>query len=180
MELTTQVTGEVVDPSDPHSIVESLLPYYSNDTTKNRYLSFRAAGFTVNESIALAVTSYRSVMRWRADDPEFKRLDTEDIGHLRDSVGANYLRMEFTRNFRLVLEKDRRILDKAMSGTPLPKEDQQYLRAIRSQYTPAALASLETVISGEDEESEKFDLRSLVLRMTQNGHQAELSIQAVE
>lgn len=171
-----QPETSVVDPSDPEGILEGLLPYYPEDNGKSKYLSFRSVGFGVNDSCSLTGVSYRTVMRWRADDPDFRRLDTSGIGKLRDDVGNNYLRLEWSRNFRLALEKDRQVLEAAARKQPLSSEDRAYLKAIRNQYTPAALEALERILLGSTSDDEGFDLTKFVLAAARDGRTTDVHV----
>lgn len=171
---------DVLDPNDTQAVVENILPHFTDNSVKNRYLSFRASGFTVNEAVQLAGTSYPSVMRWRHQDHKFKELDTNGLSELRDQVGTNYIRMEFTRNLRLFLEHDRQIITKAVANhILLSPTEQAYLRAIRQQYTPQQMQALEMVLAKElptNDTDDRWDLRSIVLRSMQNGRDMELSL----
>ena len=143
-ELTT------IDPKDPEAIVEGIIPYFPDDRGKTNYLSYRSCGFAEREACKLANVSQRSVQRWRHDDPVFHRLDTEGLSELRAKVSTHYLQMEFTRNFRMLLDVDRAVIYRKLTArNPLSKEDNDYLAKIRPMYTPAALSSLEIAIAPE-------------------------------
>ena len=182
-DLTTQpLEGEVlpvVNPDDTQGIVEGILPYFPDDTGKTRYLSFRSVGYNVHESCSLTKISYRTVMRWRVADVEFRELDTKGLSVLRDKVGANYLRMEWGRNFRLVLDRDSKVLEKAAKGKELTKSEDAYLRRIRGEYTPQAMAALEEVLSANGKGDGKgFDLTAFVLGLSKQNEEVSLSIHA--
>lgn len=140
---------QTVDPHDPEAIVEGIIPYFPDDRGKTLYLSYRSCGFAEREACRLATVSQRSVQRWRHDDPEFRRLDTEGLTELRARVGSQYLTMEFTRNFRMLLDVDQKIIKKRLFGESMSKEDHDYLARIRPLYTPQQLQSLEVAATPE-------------------------------
>lgn len=140
-----------VDASDPEGIIEGINPYFPDDRGKTNYLSYRSCGFGEREAAKLAGVSQRSVQRWRAYDPRFRQIDTEGLSELRAKVSVNYLQMEFTRNFRMLLDIDRAVIMKKITGSkPLTKEDNDYLGKIRPMYTPQQLAALEGTILPEE------------------------------
>ena len=146
--------------ANPVATSQSVLPYYVDDTKKTKYLSFRATGFTPTEAMELADVTDRSVKRWRAADPEFKRLDTTDIAELRQTHGAAYHSAEFQRNLRAFMELDRKVLAHAHAimsdGGELGMMDaaeQGYLKTIRPLYSAGNLAAMiKAVNNGEGDE----------------------------
>ena len=164
--------GEIVDGSSPEGLAEAFLPYYPEDTKKASYLKFRVAGFGFVDSCLLADVHKKTVMRWRNDDPEFKRIDTADMATIRQKLAAQYLSIEFTRNMTLFLQKDFKILmkDALVGAVPtgekdpatgkdktiscLSKDEQNYLIKIRPFYTPQALAEIQQLAAGNNPTSD--------------------------
>ena len=72
--------------SEAEAISEALVPYFPEDGKKSKYLSLRACGFGFRESFQLSGVSMRSVMRWRKEDPEFRRLDLGSATELRNRL----------------------------------------------------------------------------------------------
>lgn len=151
---------EYPDANDIESIAEGLTPYGDN-TLKNKYLSFRACGFSIRESERLANCTQRTVERWRAQDEEFRRLDTQGVSELRKSLAKEYVFSEFLRNFRLVLEKDAKVLAKSLAKPklndrgemvdPLSKEEHEYLRKIRGMYSAQQLEAVRLALMSAEE-----------------------------
>ncbi len=160
--------------SDAVATSQSVLPYYVDDTKKTKYLSFRATGFTSTESRTLADVTERSVIRWRAKDPEFKRYDTTDVAELRQTHGAAYHSAEFQRNLRSFMELDRRIIARAHAilNTPdgelgmMDTAEQGYLKTIRPMNSAQYLGAMVRATSGDkDEGSTKFDFSTMIAEM---------------
>lgn len=171
---------QAVEESPTQSLVEALVPYFPDDSNKSRYLSYRACGFTVTESIGYAGITLRTLRRWRAADAEFRRLDTKDIATLRNAVGDSFLEMEYRRNYRLVLQSDFDIISKHLKskengGDPLTDKEHQYLLKVRSHYTPQQMEILSKLTSG-DEDRESFDWTEMVLSV--RGRRGEIHLAA--
>ena len=130
---------------DTENISQSIIPYY-DDTKKAKYLSFRVAGFTVTEARDLSKCSWRSVKRWREEDDQFAHFDTDGLIDLRKQLSNEYLNLEFTRNFHLVLQKDFGVLYKDAMEIPLSDREHQYLLKLRNHYTPQQLAFIKQLL----------------------------------
>jgi len=145
-------------------VVEGMLPYYPDETRKSTYLSFRAVGFTYREAINLAGISDRTVKRWREADAEFARIDTTGLMELKKQMGAEYLNIEFSRNFRLALEKDFQVLTKSVQfPEKLTDRENQYLLKIRAFYTPQQYAIIQQLV-GEAAQT-GFDFTKMVFEI---------------
>ena len=169
-------------PTDTSSLstVESLLPYFPTDNAKLQYISYRACGFTTTEAVTLTGITDKIRGRWIRDDPEFRHLETH-INDLRQTVGAHYTMAEFLRNFRLALEKDYRVLSRALSeergdigvgGEPvqLSTADRAYLLKIRSLYTPEQLAKVKQALTGQaDGGVTQVNFTQLILQIAREG-----------
>lgn len=159
---------------NPVAVSQSVLPYYTDDTKKTKYLSFRATGFTVTEARELTPCDKRTVERWRAADSEFKRLEGPDIAELRQTHGAAYHSAEFQRNLRSFMELDRRmiarahaVLNEGLELSAMDMAEQSYLKTIRPLYSPAGLAAMITASNGGKSSDSKieFDFTQLVQDM---------------
>lgn len=167
-----------VDPNDPAATAEAVLPYYVDDTKKTRYLSFRATGFTVGESMSLTGVHERTVFRWREADPEFHRLDTEAVGELRRTHAANYQAAEFQRNLRSFMELDRRLIARANAVLAeggelgdMSREEVSYLKSVRPMYSAQNLAAMVRAANGEkgDQGGQTINFNQLVLDVKKAG-----------
>lgn len=141
------------------SAATALIPYRRSDD-RAKFLGWCCTGFSDEE--ALYVLGLNRA--WLADarlDSKFTDLE-ERIPEFRKELSREYLELDFQRNFRMVLEKDRRIMQRALemeleeneAGEMVPAEmtpyDQQYLLRLRSAYTPQQYQLLEAVVAGED------------------------------
>lgn len=136
----------------------SLIPYRRDDD-RAKYLGYMCCGFSDEEALyVLGLT--RSWLTDARQDEKFTDLE-ERIPELRKELSREYTEMDFYRNFRMVLEKDHRILRKSLemelvededTGEMVPAEmtpfDQQYLLRLRSAYTPQQLQLLEAISAG--------------------------------
>lgn len=153
---------ELSDKGTPEtSIASSIIPY-SRDTEEARWLGYRACGFSIREALQMVDRS-KTWLSLQRRNPIWVDLETR-IPEFRRELSKEYTEIEFFRNFRLVLEKDHRVLQatlfpKKMSvtlsdgttqevDTPMSKQDHEYLIKLRSQYTPQQLQILEAIVSG--------------------------------
>lgn len=145
--------------------IEAIVPYFPSEPKKSKYLSFRACGFTVRESCQLTKITESAARHWRANDPEFNNLDTAGISDLKKQIGMEYLDVEFTRNFRLVLQKDLVVLMKSLTTKDgLTPQEQQYLLKIRQFYTPQQLAIIQQLAGSV--KGGTFDFTKLVFQIS--------------
>ena len=122
---------------------------------KALYLSYRVTGFSIRESMQLANCSQRSVLRWRELDPEFERTDTKGLTELRRELGIEYLGLEFLRNYRLFLDKDYKVVMKALyTPEAMSDDEKQYLLKARVHYTPQQLQILDDLTKGTSSQDE--------------------------
>ena len=152
--------------SEPKEVTAatSLIPYRKDDL-RCKYLGWMASGFSDEEALyVLGLNRYWLELQ-RKDD-KFCTLE-ERIPEFRKELSQDYTELDFYRNFRMVLEKDHRILRKSLEMEfeevedeetgevkTVPVEmtsfDQQYLLRLRSAYTPQQLQLLEAVVSGDN------------------------------
>ena len=157
--------------TETDSIAKSFLPMLVDDgfgdtTTAKRaeYLSKRICNFSVRESCQLANVSEKTVRRWRNTDPDFLRIDTEGMTELRKNFSTEYIDMQFTRNFHLVLQKDFKILYKDATNGGLTEGEEKYLEKIRVHYTPQSLAMVKQLLGGGNTQ-EPFDFTKTIFKM---------------
>ncbi len=141
------------------SAAMSLIPYRRDDL-RAKYLGWMSSGFSDEEALYVLGLN-RSWLELMRQDDKFSDLE-ERIPELRKVLSQEYTEMDFYRNFRMVLEKDHRVLRTSLGmelvededGEMVPAElsafDQQYLLKMRSAYTPQQLQLLESVASGGD------------------------------
>lgn len=134
------------------SIAGALIPY-SRDDDKARYLGYKACGFSVREALQMIEKSKSTLSIWRRDQV-FVDLENR-IPDIRKELSKEYISIEFYRNFRLVLEKDYKVLRRSLrleqdsAGNPvaMTQADQSYLLRMRSNYTPQQLSILEVIVA---------------------------------
>ncbi|KKN74204.1 hypothetical protein LCGC14_0392900 [marine sediment metagenome] len=148
-------------------IAQSLLPYYTEGGKKASYLSYIMAGFSIMESIKLAGIHVKTRTRWKEDDPMFVELEGKASTELRRQLADQLIDIEFTRNFRLVMAKDFKVLFKDAAGEEaLTETEQAYLMQIRKFYTPQQFLMLRQLISGNLETKDQgFDFTRTLLEI---------------
>ena len=167
--------GQPVIGNDTQAIAESIVPFYTDDTKKAKYLSYRTAFFSVAESCKLADVHLKTIRRWRESDPNFRKIDVEDMGELRKSMSSQFLDAEFTRNFRLIMQKDFTIIDKSMDARRVLTEfEQAYLLKLRSHYTPQQLAMIKQLLGGGTVDK-PFDFTKLTLTIKRERETMEIT-----
>jgi hypothetical protein len=152
-------------PTETENMVRATLPY-SEDSKKSKYLSYRLMNFTPRESMKLAKVASRTRDYWIEKDPMFVELDNEGLTDRRKQLAAEYLNIEFTRNFRMVLEKDFQVLYKALTDDlNMSKNDTEYLMRLRGHYTPQHLAMIKSLMGEKPKEDSGFDFTKMVISM---------------
>ncbi len=128
----------------------SRIPLQSGSQKKALYLSYRATGFPVRQACDLAEMSLEDLHRWRKQDSQFKLFETEKLHELQATVGSDVVRLEFMRNFRMVMKKDFLTIRKALFDEEnLTDAEWKYFLLIRRHYTPNDMLALEKAISPE-------------------------------
>ena len=152
---------------DTINILASAIPQFDGDEISHKkalYLSYRISNFTSRESEKLANVSHKQVTRWRQNDPKFVELDGSGLTQLRKTMSNQFLDMQFTRNFRLIMEKDFQVLYKDAIKEPLTQSEMVYMAKIRKHYTPQSLAMIKQLLGGGTTES-PFDFTKLTLEV---------------
>ncbi len=164
-----------VNVSSTEDIVESSLPVFTDSAKKMEYLKYRSGGFTVLEACKMVGCHLKSVSRWRKD-PKFARIDMDGITEERKKLAAEFLNIEFGRNFTLIMKKDAQVLLKSLQDNYiLTPVDAQYLMKLRSHYTPQALAMMKQLLSGGDL-TKPFDFTEVI--MTLRKERQEITFEA--
>jgi len=137
------------------SIATTLIPWRKDDN-RAKYLGYLACGFNVEESLYMLGLRIDWLEEQRQDD-DFSVFELK-VPEIRKELCREYIELDFFRNFRMVLEKDYRILRTALgmdSSSPdfdgsvmMSGQDHQYLLKMRSAYTPQQLQILEQVMRG--------------------------------
>lgn len=138
------------------SIPRSLVPY-PRDDNRSRFLGLMSSGFTVREALGLIGDAKSTLSRWKKD-PVFLDLFQNKMPELRKTLALEYPALEFLRNYRLVLEKDFRVIKESLAKKTrtvvvdgqhkevpagMGSQDFQYLLKLRAHYTPQQLQAIE-------------------------------------
>ena len=152
-------------PNTALANAEAALPLFDwNNDNKRKYLSYRLCGFTRTEAAEYAEVNIKSVNAWRSKDEAFAVIDKTNLLELRKQVAKEVVALDYTRNFKLALAMDEKLLLKA-TRTPslMTKDDQAMLKTIRPLYSPQGLAVIEDFFN-EDKGAESFDELILIAR----------------
>ena len=138
------------------SIATTLLPWRKDDY-RAKYLGYLACGFSVEEALYMLGLKIEWLEEQRQDN-QFSTFEFS-VPEIRKELSKEYIELDFFRNFRMVLEKDYRVLKDALEITGdglMTSHDHQYLLKMRSAYTPQQLQILEQVMKGVGEEGFNF------------------------
>ena len=156
------------DATDEEKIAAAIVPY-NRDDDRARYLGLRSSGFKIREALQLLGKAKSTLSHWRLD-PDFVQLENR-LPEFRKALALEYTGLEFIRNFRLILEKDLRVIQRSLqkdtegNSVLLSDQEQQYLVKMRNQYTPQQLQVIEALIT-ESGVGEGFDFTGKVLELT--------------
>jgi len=174
--MTNDITPE-------ESVAMSLVPW-DRDDERTRYLGLRSCGFTIREALRLIGRAKSTLSLWRHND-EFVKLETQ-IPDMRRQHRQEYTNTEFFRNYCLVLEKDKQVLESSLypgkdgdgKAVPMTKWDHEYLLKLRSHYTPQQLQVIEALIEG-DRQGKGFDWSELFLTATRIQERVSIGVKVV-
>jgi hypothetical protein len=148
-----QYEGEVVRDkgNEALSIASTVIPYDREDS-EAQYLFNRACGLSVRETLEVIDRTKGWLSNIRARDPQFVELEKQ-IPEFRKTLSKDFLKIEWMRNFRLAMAKDRKILKRSLgmerdgSGevVTMTNFDQQYLLKMRTHYSPQQLQVLQAI-----------------------------------
>ena len=128
------------------SIATTLLPWRKDDN-RARYMGYLACGFNPEEALYMLGLKLDWLDEQRQDEG-FSTIELR-VPEIRKELSKEYIELDFFRNFRMVLEKDYRVLKLALDDSKiLGKQEHDYLLKLRSAYTPQQLQILEQVMKG--------------------------------
>lgn len=135
------------------SIASTLIPY-DRDDPMALFLGYRACGFSIREALVMIDRS-KAWLSEQRHSAKFVELEGK-IPDFRRDLSKEYIEIEFFRNFRLVLEKDYKVLlrslglEKDETGTEVSMSsgDWGYLYRMRAQYNAQQLGMLEAIVRG--------------------------------
>ena len=154
--------ADPIGQTETEKLASSIIPY-ARDDAKARYLGLRASGFTIREALRLIGYAHSSLSKWRLDE-EFVAIEAR-LPEFRQQLSMEYANLEFVRNYRLVLEKDYRVLIQSLkSKEVLTDQEQAYLLKMRSHYTPQQLQIIEALLGSDGKGlGDAMDFTELVL-----------------
>ena len=152
-------------PNSALAKAEMALPLFDwNNENKRKYLSYRLCGFNREEAAKYAEVNIKTVNNWKNKDQAFADIETRNLLELRREVAKEVVALDYTRNFKLALAMDEKLLRKATDQASLmTKDDQALLKVIRPLYSPQGLAVIEAFFE-EDKGAESFDELILIAR----------------
>lgn len=150
-----------ISPQETLAKADSVLPRFDwDDEKKRRYLSYRLCGFSRDEARQYAGNLTRqTIYNWRERDEEFDAIEVTNLLALQQSFSKEIITLDYTRNFKLILEYDYSILQKAKrlvddpTATPLTTAERGYLSKIRPLYTPQQFVALQSLFAEFSETS---------------------------
>jgi len=119
---------------------------------QREYLGYRYTGFTKEQAAKMSGITMYDVDEWASEDEHFKDIDSRLSWDrpLRVHVRREVLEHIFSRNLRIALDIDRKVLEKARDEwEELSRDELLYLMNIRKFYTAQELATIEKVLSGQ-------------------------------
>lgn len=118
-------------------------------------MGYLACGFDPEEALYMLGLKVDWLEAQRQDE-DFNNIELS-VPEIRKELSKEYIELDFFRNFRMVLEKDYRVLKHALDmDGGLSNQEHQYLLKMRSAYTPQQLQILEQVMKGVGEEGFNF------------------------
>jgi hypothetical protein len=148
---------------------------------KADYLGFRAVGFTVRQACQLVPVSEATLRRWRRDDPVFADVETNRLSELQSTASKDILQLEFTRNMRMAMRTDAKVLFKAATQLEaLTNREFKHLQRIRSFYSPQDLMAMTKALTPEGEGPPDFASAVIKLVETRAETKTELEVRVAK
>lgn len=145
-------------------MLQSLIPFIIEGDKKATCLGYLVAGFSRQEAVKLTNIHRKTLARWIEEDKDFADF-IEKMPEVRRGLSDQIVDLEYTRNFRLVLAKDFKVLYKDASGGKLTEQESNYLNTIRKFYTPQHMVMLRQLLAGDGKKEEAFDWTKTVLEI---------------
>lgn len=160
--------------SEVEGMAQALVPFYTDGGKKSKYLSYIVSNFSVTEAAKLANVHLKTVREWRKADPRFEEIENRGLTDLRKQLSKELIDIEFTRNFRMVLQKDFNVLFKTVTGVTLSDREHQYLLQIRKHYTPQQLAMIKQILGEVTGADKEFDFTKLTLTIRREREEMQI------
>jgi len=143
---------EVLDDDDQRtlSVAEEFLPVLLEESPRSRYLCYRVCGMSAKQARDYVGVSLFEAQQWRRDDAQFRYIDVEHLREVRAECARELISTDYMRNFKLLLDKDCKIILKSLDEKKkLTPDEMRYLLKIRQSYTAQQLNMLEQLLSIE-------------------------------
>lgn len=151
---------EIADPTGEQTLLSRISHMAGSEKVaeaKADYLGFRACGFPVRQACYLSDNTESTIRRWRKSDPEFARVETEELSTLQSSVSRDLIQLDFLRNMRMAMRTDAKILYKAVQCLDaLTNREFKVLQRIRGMYSPSDLMAMTRALNPGGEEPGDF------------------------
>ena len=167
-----------VAPDSTEDALFSRIALFANPR-KSEYLGYRACNFSVREACDLVPISLAQVHKWRREDPEFAKFESNNLHELQRDIGPQLLRLDFVRNVKLFLKIDFKVLYKAhllgldvgpamgskreAVSAGLTSREFEYLKTIRKEYGPAAMLAFHKALEPESVKEDRGMLDKVVV-----------------
>lgn len=139
------------------------------DEKISTYLSFRACYFSINDSLRMAMASKKDLENWYLNN-DFHELDTVLIKDFQKLYHRQALTIQYTRNYRMVIQKDYEIVAKSLDPEcEMTKFEESYLTKMRGTYSPDQLVRL---AGGLTDDTQKAPLNFLQVVMMANNERS--------
>ena len=153
--------SEIINnPTEQESIAQAIVPY-PRESNKARFLGLRCSGFTYREALKYLGLAESTVSMWRREEL-FVDLEKR-IPEFRKELSREYVDLEFTRNFRLLLKKDYNVIKQSLEAPDtMSYADNQYLLKARQMYTPQQWQIIQAVVGAS---AAGFDFTKMVMEI---------------
>lgn len=174
---------DVADPTGEQALLSRISHMSGSEKTaeaKADYLGFRACGFPVRQALHLSDIAHATLTRWRRSDPEFARVETEELSQLQHDVSKDLIQLDFLRNMRMAMRVDAKVLYKAATHLEaLSNREFKHLQRIRSMYSPSDLVTMTKALSAGGEEPGDFASAIFKLLEAKNKNE-EMTVRTME
>jgi len=158
--LPAETDPEIADATGEQALLSRISHMSGSEKVaeaKADYLGYRACGFPVRQACYLSDNTEQTIRRWRKSDPEFARVETEELSTLQSSVSRDLIQLEFLRNMRMAMRTDAKILYKAVQCLDaLTNREFKHLQRVRGMYSPSDLITMTRALNPGSEEPGDF------------------------
>lgn len=126
------------------------IPLLAGSDRKYAYLAYRSTGFTIRQSAQLVGVNLSTVKRWREKDDTFRKIESNELQRLQETIGNDVIRFEFLRNMRMLLKSDMKVIAHGINNiNDLSPREFELFKNLRRFYTPSDMLALEKILHPE-------------------------------